>query len=150
MKNGPGENFVSEAIGAGNQARGRETLLCALVFLAGLGVLLQGLWAGIFLEHDGSRDAAGSWIDVHARGADISIGVACLAFVLSVLWFRRDSGLIAGLAAFIVVMFAESYIGGLIRDNGKDTLTSVHVPLAMAAMGLAAWLAARVWRMRRA
>jgi hypothetical protein len=28
-------------------------------------VLLQGLWAGIFLQHDGQRDAASGWIDVH-------------------------------------------------------------------------------------
>src|SRR5689334_22486428 len=46
----------------------RTTLFSALTGLAALAVLLQGLWAGVFLEHDGQRDDAGSWIDVHARG----------------------------------------------------------------------------------
>ena len=40
----------------------------------------------------------------------------------------------------------EAYLGGLIRDAGKDTLTAVHVPLAMALMGLAVWLPLRARR----
>ena len=60
------------------------------------------------------------------------------------LWKRRSrtdlwlGGLV--LTALIVV---ESYIGGLIRDDGKDTLTAVHVPIAMAIMGIAVWLSLR-------
>ncbi|GAA1547873.1 hypothetical protein GCM10009763_15860 [Dermacoccus profundi] len=33
--------------------------------------------------------------------------------------------------------------GGLIVDEGKDVMAAVHVPLAMALMGLAVWLPLR-------
>ena len=61
----------------------------SLVGLAALVVLAQGLWAGLFLEHDGQRDAASSWIDVHARGADLAILLAVLATVWAVWKLRR-------------------------------------------------------------
>jgi hypothetical protein len=40
----------------------------------------------------------------------------------------------------------HQYIAGLIRDDGKDTLTAVHVPLAMAFLALAIWLPVRAGR----
>jgi len=115
----------------------------ALIGLAALAVLLQGLWAGIFLEHDGQRDAAASWIDVHARGADIGILLGILATAYAVWKLRSRRDLWVGSAVFTVLMILEGYIGGLIRDAGKDTLTAVHVPLAMALMALAVWLPLR-------
>lgn len=118
----------------------------ALIGLAALAVLLQGLWAGIFLEHDGQRDAAASWIDVHARGADIGILLGILATAYAVWKLRSRRDLWIGSAVFTVVMILEAYIGGLIRDAGKDTLTAVHVPLAMALMALAVWLPLRARR----
>jgi heme A synthase len=42
-----------------------------------------------------------------------------------------------------VLLVLEAYLGGLIRDEGKDTLTAVHVPLAMLLIGLAVWLSFR-------
>ena len=48
-----------------------------------------------------------------------------------------------------VLLVIESYIGGLIRDDSKDTLTAVHIPLAMAIMALVIWLAMRA-RTKRA
>jgi hypothetical protein len=132
---------------AGKPSRGLELLLSALVFLAAFGVLLQGLWAGIFLEHDGSRAAARHWIEFHDRGADVSIGLGCAAFVVAAVWFRTSTDILLGLALFIVVMFAEAYVGDRIRADGRDMLTAVHVPLAMVAMGIAAWLAIRMWRL---
>jgi heme A synthase len=114
-----------------------------LIGISALAVLLQGLWAGIFLEHDGHRDAASSWIDVHARGADVALLFAVLATVYA-LWKRRSrKDLWVGGLVFTVLIVVESYIGGLIRDDGKDTLTAVHVPLALAIMALAVWLPLR-------
>jgi heme A synthase len=57
---------------------------------------------------------------------------------------RRDLWLGSGLLTALLVL--ESYIGGLIRDDGKDTLTAVHVPLAMAVLALAIWLPVRAGR----
>jgi len=44
---------------------------------------------------------------------------------------------------------AESYPGGLIRDDGKDTLTAAHVPLAMAIMVLGVWVSLRARSRKR-
>jgi len=125
---------------------GRSPVFSALIGLTALAVLLQGVWAGIFLEHDGERDAAQSWIDIHARGADVAIvlGVIATAYAIWALRSRRD--LWIGSATFTVLLVAESYLGGLIADDSRDTLTAVHVPLGMAIMGLAVWLPLRAAR----
>ncbi len=117
-----------------------------LLGVTGLLILLQGLWAGIFLEHDGQRAAASSWIEMHARGADLAILLAGAATVLAFAKLRPRTDLWAGSAVLTVVLVLESYIGGVIRDAGKVTLTAVHVPLAMALMGLAVWLPLRARR----
>ena len=127
-------------------APARNPLFSALIGLAALAVLLQGLWAGIFLEHDGERDAAQSWIDVHARGADVAILLAALATVVALWKLRQRKDLWIGSGLLTIVLIFESYIGGLIRDASKDTLTAVHVPLAMLLMGLVVWLPLRAAR----
>lgn len=121
----------------------RSTLFNVLIGLAAVAILLQGLWAGVFLEHDGERDAASSWIDLHARGGDIAIGLALLATVVAIVTLRSRKDLVFGSAALTVLLVVEAYIGGLIVDASKDTLTAIHVPLAMAIMGLAIWLPLR-------
>ena len=123
--------------------RTTSTAVSALLALAGIAIILQGLWAGIFLEHDGKRDAAGSWIDVHARGGEVALALAAIATVVAFTRMRGRRDLWLGSAVLTGLLVLESYLGGLIRDDGKDTLTAVHVPLAMAIIGLAAWLFAR-------
>jgi hypothetical protein len=124
----------------GASARRTFTILTGLSAAA---VVLQGLWAGIFLEHDGERDAASSWIDVHARGGEVALLFAILATVVAVARLRARKDLLIGAIALTVLLVAEAYVGGLIRDESKDTLTAVHVPLAMAIMGLVVWLPLR-------
>lgn len=126
--------------------RERHPLFSALLGLCAVAVLLQGLWAGIFLEHDGRRDAASFWIDVHARGADVAIVLAAAATVVAFVTLRHRRDLWLGSAALTVVLILEAYLGGLIRDASKDTLTAVHLPLAMALMGLVVWLPLRARR----
>jgi heme A synthase len=125
---------------------GRSTLFSALVGLAALAVLLQALWAGIFLEHDGGRDAAAGWIDVHARGGEAAIVLALAATIVAFIKLRDRKDLWIGSAALTVLLILESYLGGLIRDDSKDTLTAVHVPLAMTLMALVIWLPLRARR----
>jgi hypothetical protein len=117
-----------------------------LIGLAAVAVLLQGLWAGLFLQHDGQRDAASGWIDVHARGADLAILLAALATLVAVVKLRDHRELWVGSGALTLLLVMESYLGGVIRDSGRDTLTAVHVPLAMALMGLVVWLPLRARR----
>jgi hypothetical protein len=121
----------------------RNTVFSVLMGISAVAVLLQGLWAGIFLEHDGQRDAGGNWIDVHARGAEVALAFAVLGTAYA-LWKRRArKDLWIGGLAFIALIIVESYMGGQIRDASKDTLTAIHVPVAMAIMGLAVWLPVR-------
>ncbi|MDQ1720888.1 MAG: hypothetical protein QOI26_622 [Pseudonocardiales bacterium] len=115
----------------------------ALASLSAIAILLQGLWAGIFLEHDGKRDNSGSWIDVHARGGEAALALAAVALVIAFVRLRSRRDLMIGSATLVVLLAFESYLGGLIRDQGKDTLTAVHVPLALAIMALAVWLPVR-------
>lgn len=126
----------------------RNTLFNVLLGLTALAVLLQALWAGIFLQHDGERDAASNWIDVHARGGEIAIVLALLATVVALIRLRHRKDLWIGTAALTVLLVLESYLGGLIRDNSKDSLTVVHIPLGMAIMALAVWIPMRA-RTRR-
>ena len=120
-----------------------STVFTVLVGLAAVGVVLQGLWAGIFLEHDGHRDAASNWIELHARGGEVTLVLVAAATVVAFVWIRQRVDLWLGGAILTALLLVEAYVGGLIRDSGKDTLTAVHVPLAMGVMGLAVWLTAR-------
>jgi hypothetical protein len=115
----------------------------ALTGLATLGVLLQGLWAGLFLRYDGHRDDAKNWINVHSLGANIALGLAVLAAVWAIWKLRSRRDLVAGSVVLAVLLGLEGWLGGLIVDSGKDALTAVHVPLAMAIMAVAVWLPLR-------
>jgi hypothetical protein len=131
----------SEAVA--RPARTRSTPFLILTGLAALAVLLQGLWAGIFLEHDGGRDAAASWIDVHATGGEVAIALAAVATVVGFIQLRARRDLWLGALALTALLILNAYLGGLIRDEGVDTLTAVHIPLSMALMALATWLPLR-------
>jgi hypothetical protein len=128
------------------RAASRSTLFDVLIWLTALDVLLQGLWAGIFLEHDGRRDAASSWIDVHARGGEVALVLAVLATIVAFWKLRGRRDIWIGSVALVVLLVLESWLGGAIRDDGQDTLTALHVPLAMAIMALAVWLPFRARR----
>ena len=78
-----------------------------LTWVAALGIVLQGLWAG---------------------------AAAVVAFRR--LRSRRD--LVVGGAALVVLLALEAFIGGEVYDN--PGLTALHIPLALALVGLAAWL----------
>ena len=91
----------------------RSVAFSALTGLTGLAVLLQGVWAGIFLG-----DGPAGWTDVHAVGGAVSVLLA-------------------------VLVIAEYGAGMLIADDGRRGLMAVHVPLAMAVLGLLVWLPVR-------
>ena len=144
------DRSTGQAAPTTDPARRRHTrVFAALVGLSALAVLLQGLWAGIFLEHDGQRDRSGSWIEVHARGGEVALALAVLGAGYALLRLRARRDLVGGAVALVVLLVLESWLGGLIRDDGKDVLTAVHIPLAMAIMGLAVWLPVRAVRARR-
>jgi hypothetical protein len=104
----------------------------ALVGLTSLGVLLQGLWAGLFLR----RSADGStWFAVHQHGAEVTVTLAALATVAAALWLRTRRDLLVGTVLLLVLLVVE-YASG--RAGGSSV--ALHVPLALLLMGLAVWL----------
>ena len=125
-------------------------LFASLVGVTSALVLLQGVFAGVFLEHDGERDARAGWIDAHAWGAHLATVLSILAAVLAVAKLRSSRSLVIGSVALAGLVLVESYLGGLIRDDSKDVLTIVHVPLAMAIMSLAVGLSFTAAKLRRA
>lgn len=118
-----------------------------LIALAAVAIVLQGLWAGLFLR-PGTHGGA-DWLDVHARGGEVALILAALATLVAFVRVRPRRDLWIGSAVLAALLVLEAYIGGLIKDEGKESLTPVHVPLALLIMGLVAWLFARSRRTPR-
>ncbi|SFL57295.1 hypothetical protein [Geodermatophilus ruber] len=114
-----------------------------LTGLTALAVLLQGVWAGLFLQHDGQRDVAAGWIVLHARDGEVAIALAVLAAGWALIRLRSRRDLVIGAIVLAVLLVVEAYLGGLIYLDGVTALTPVHVPLALLIMGLAVWLPLR-------
>jgi heme A synthase len=125
--------------------RSTSRLYAVLIGLSSLAVLLQGLWAGLFV-HEG-QDYQQSWVDVHARGAEVAILLAAAATVTAYVKLRDRRDLLIGSAALTVLLVFEAYLGGLIGES--PAVTVIHFPLAMALMGLAVWLPLRARSARR-
>ena len=115
----------------------------ALVGVASLAVLLQGLWAGLFMSTPDTDPEKTPWLEVHSWCGKAAIGFALLATVWAFLKLRERTDLTFGALALTVLLILEAYLGGLIVDQGKDVMAAIHVPLAMALMGLAVWLPLR-------
>ena len=109
-------------------------------------MLLQGVWAGLFIRE--GRDVDEMWVEVHARGAEITILVALVAAVVALVRLRSRPALVVGSLALLVLLVVESYVGGLVGDH--QLLEVVHFPLAMALLGLAVYLPVASARPRRA
>ena len=106
----------------------------ALVGLTSLGVLLQGLWAGLFLRRDGDRE---TWVSVHQHAAEATIVLALLAVVAALVWMRHNRPAMVGSVVLLVLLVVE-YLLGL---AGNESVAVVfHVPLAMLLMALAVYL----------
>jgi MYXO-CTERM domain-containing protein len=117
----------------------RQALYRALIGLATLGVLLQGLWAGLFVRE--GQDYQQNWVEVHALDGEVTIALAALATVAAFAFLRRRRELVVGSAVLTVLLVLEAYLGGRIGATAR--LTAVHFPLALALMGLAVWLSVR-------
>lgn len=126
----------------GTTTRATDPAYSALIGLATLAILLQGVWAGIFLRYDGKRDDSQSWINAHGVGADVAIALTLLALIVTFVRLRTRKDLLIGTGVLLVLLAVEGYLGGRIVD-GADSLTAVHVPLAMLIMGVAVWLPVR-------
>jgi heme A synthase len=110
-----------------------------LTWVVALGIVLQGVWAGMFVRPGQAFDA--TWVTVHARGGEVTIAVALAAAVVAFWRLRSRRDLVVGSAALVVLLALEAFIGGEVYDN--QGLTALHIPLALALVGLAVWLPLR-------
>jgi len=128
----------------------RDPLYASVIGLTSLAVLLQGLWAGLFVREGKDFDATSTqanWVQVHDWGARIAIVLAFASLVVAVWRLRARKELLLGTGALFLLLVLESYIGGEIGDH--ENWPAVHIPLAMALMALSVWLPSRAvhgWR----
>ena len=122
----------------------RDPLYASLIGLTSLVILLQGLWAGMFVREGKDFDASSAQsnsVEVHDWGARLAI-VLALASMIVVLWrLRARKDLLVGTGALFVLLVVEAYIGGGIGDHAG--WPTAHIPLAMALMALSVWLPTR-------
>lgn len=119
--------------------RARSPLFGAVTGLASLGVLLQGLWAGLFAGADPAHHE--TWVRVHQIGGMVTAALALVAAVVAFAQLRHRRELVLGSIAFFVLTVVEVGLGEAIGDS--RALTAVHIPLALALMALAVWLPVR-------
>lgn len=123
-------------------APARSTLFSALVGLATLAVFLQSVWAGMMIREGKDYDA--TWVSLHDWDAKAALLLALAATIVALIKLRSRRDLAIGVAALTVLIFLESYIGGIIGD--KPGAVAMHIPLSFAILVLAVWLPLRTVR----
>jgi hypothetical protein len=145
MANSRQSMVASSSTGAPHPVR--DPLYVAAIELTSLGILFQGVWAGLFIREGKDFDASSSqsrYLEVHDAGAWVTIVLALITLAIAVWRLRSHRWLVTGSAVLLVLLMLESYIGGEIGD--KPNWPEYHIPLAMALMALAAGLTVRAAR----
>lgn len=136
---------TSERPSATTDRRAVHPAWSALVELTTLGVLLQGLWAGLFLRR--GAGGAHTWVGVHQHGGEVTVLLALLALlatIASAVCQRSRRDLLIGTAVLFLLLAVETGLGT--AADGASAAVAVHVPLALLIMGLAVWLPAAARR----
>ena len=123
--------------------RSSTALLSSLAGLTSLGILLQGLWAGLFLPAGKGGPYADTWVQVHNWGARITTLLALITLVVALARHRERRDLWVGALALALLLVVEGILGAAISDGGSHAAAAVHVPLALAIMSIAVWLPLR-------
>jgi len=126
--------------------RTNTALLGALAGLTSLGVLLQGLWAGLFLPVGKGGNYDDTWVEVHSWGARITLLLALATTVVAFAQHRARRDLWIGALALTVLVAVEGVIGTAVSDGNSRTAATIHVPLALIIMSLTVWLPLRARR----
>ncbi|MGH3825931.1 MAG: hypothetical protein ACRDQX_01955 [Pseudonocardiaceae bacterium] len=124
---------------------GAVRLFSILNGLTLLGVLLQAVWAGEFIDQRGR----GAWITVHEMSGFVVV-VLALATALAALRLRRaNSALAPGALGLLVLIVVQTGLGEAISKAGADGLIVAHVTIAMLIFGLGVYLSGVGARLRR-
>jgi hypothetical protein len=141
------EGARTDAVSSGASALARSgPRFAALTGLTSLAILLQGVFAGEFIN----RTNHGGWLSAHDVNADVVVVLAVVTAVYAVVSLRAAARpLVIGSIVLAVLVVAQVGIGHAITDGNDDGLLVVHVPLALLVFGLTIWLSVGARVMRR-
>ena len=112
-----------------------------------LGVLLQAVWAGAFVDQPGRE----TWVTVHEIGGFVVVVLSLVTALVAIAMLRRaDAGLTFGAVGLFVLIVVQTGLGEAISKSGRQELIVSHVPLAMLIFGLGIYLSIAGARLRRA
>lgn len=126
--------------------RTNTALVSSLAGLTALGVLLQGLWAGLFLPVGEGGDYRETWVDVHNWGARVTVVLALATTVAAFVRHRARRDLWIGALVLTVLIAVEGTVGAAISDGDSRAAAAIHVPLALLIMAITVWLPLRARR----
>ena len=126
--------------------RTNTALLSSLAGLTALGVLLQGLWAGLFVPVGDGGNYDDTWVGVHAAGAWVTLLLAAATTVVAFLRHRHRRDLWGGAVALTALLVVEIGLGSAISDGKSGGAAAIHIPLALLIMSLTIWLPLRARR----
>jgi heme A synthase len=126
----------------GAPARARSPLFSSVIGLTGVVILLQAVWAGLFIR-EGS-DFREKWVTVHSIGGTVALVLALVAMIVAIVQLRSRREVLIGSIVFVLLLGLEGFLGGLIGDS--PAVETVHFPLALLLMGMTAWLSLRASR----
>ncbi|MGH3670644.1 MAG: hypothetical protein ACRDSH_08400 [Pseudonocardiaceae bacterium] len=110
-----------------------------------LGVLLQAVWAGEFID----RTERGVWLSAHEIGAFVVVVLALVTAVAAATLRRASSVLALGALAQLLLIVVQTGLGEAITEGGVDGLVVAHVPIAMLIFGLGIYLSIAGAQLRR-
>lgn len=117
--------------------RSDAKVLSMILGVAALLILLQGLWAGVFMNASGSSHH--TWVEIHGHSGEALALVGVFAFVWAVLKMRARHDVLIGTAILAVALIVEVLVG---MAGGGGLV--VHIPLALIAMSITVWLPTRL------
>lgn len=129
--------------GAATSARASTALFSSFAGLTSLGVLLQALWAGLFVPVAKGGPYDDAWVNVHNWGARVTLLLAVITAVVGFVTVRGRRELWIGAVVLAVLVAVEVGLGSAISDDGSGAAAAVHIPLALVIMALTVWLPLR-------
>lgn len=126
----------------------RGPVFAALVGLTLLAILLQGVFAGEFIDRVSRHHG---WLNAHDTGADVTLALAVISAAYAVVTLRDAArSLVIGSVVLALLLIAQVAIGHAVTGSGDDWLLAIHVPLALLAFGLGIWLSVKARELRKA
>ncbi len=118
-------------------------LFSSLAGLTSLAVLLQGVWAGLFVPTGKGGPYEDPWVGVHQWGGLVALVLGVATAVVGFVTLRARRDLWIGAIVLAILLVVEVGLGSAISDSKSGAAAAVHVPLALLIMSLTVWLPLR-------